>query len=504
MRSGLTRCELVVLAVTAAGRLALMPLFDFAVDDAYITFRVARNLAGGMGMVYNPGEAVLATTTPFYAMLMAPGELLGIGAPLWSAILNSLAAGVAYMLLYRLLRTRVRRSISFLAVLSLVISPMMVQSALTGMESVLFSMLVLLTVLLFAKGRDTWAGLTLALCVLTRPEAALLALAFLVTLAVRERRRLIRLSVPLAAVGGAWLAYTLVTFGSPVPSSFYAKLSQISLRDITFAEQAGFFLEWGGGGVPLLPLVLLLLPLGLWRSVRERDGTAPLSAWVIAVVLLQLTSRVNLASWYMDMMAPMMVLVGALGAERVLEIADARGRRRWTVSRRMVYAAAALVVAWSLWSSWRVWGEVQDIETVDGTLGDVAAWLCRNGCGEDMTIALEPIGRIGYGTDLRILDTFGLASPEVHELIPKYGSGLMDAIVVELYRPELYLTDMDRGDEFVFGYVRVASFRNRGRISKPMADSETWSGSMFLYARSDVVRRLSDAGAGPATDGGPD
>ncbi len=41
------------------------------VDDAYITFRYARNILNGSGFVYNPGEHVLGTTTPLYTGLMA-------------------------------------------------------------------------------------------------------------------------------------------------------------------------------------------------------------------------------------------------------------------------------------------------------------------------------------------------------------------------------------------------------------------------------------------------
>src|SRR5688572_11448166 len=41
------------------------------VDDAYITFRYARNIATGVGFVYNAGERVLGTTTPAYALLLA-------------------------------------------------------------------------------------------------------------------------------------------------------------------------------------------------------------------------------------------------------------------------------------------------------------------------------------------------------------------------------------------------------------------------------------------------
>jgi hypothetical protein len=41
------------------------------VDDAYITYRYARNIATGVGFVYNAGERVLGTTTPAYTLLMA-------------------------------------------------------------------------------------------------------------------------------------------------------------------------------------------------------------------------------------------------------------------------------------------------------------------------------------------------------------------------------------------------------------------------------------------------
>src|SRR3990170_6336850 len=41
------------------------------IDDAYITFRYARNLLAGNGFVFNPGERVLGTTTPLYTLLLA-------------------------------------------------------------------------------------------------------------------------------------------------------------------------------------------------------------------------------------------------------------------------------------------------------------------------------------------------------------------------------------------------------------------------------------------------
>ena len=44
------------------------------VDDAYITFRYARNLVNGLGFVYNVDQPVLGTTTPLYTLLLSALE----------------------------------------------------------------------------------------------------------------------------------------------------------------------------------------------------------------------------------------------------------------------------------------------------------------------------------------------------------------------------------------------------------------------------------------------
>src|SRR5260370_17440883 len=52
----------VLIAVRLAGR---------AVDDFFITYRYAQNLAGGQGFVFNPGIRVLCLNQPRLSMLLA-------------------------------------------------------------------------------------------------------------------------------------------------------------------------------------------------------------------------------------------------------------------------------------------------------------------------------------------------------------------------------------------------------------------------------------------------
>jgi hypothetical protein len=70
------------------------------IDDAYISFRYARNLAQGFGLVYNPGEWVLGTTAPLWAIVLAGGYRLGfIDLPLLATVISALcdAASVVFL-----------------------------------------------------------------------------------------------------------------------------------------------------------------------------------------------------------------------------------------------------------------------------------------------------------------------------------------------------------------------------------------------------------------------
>lgn len=54
-----------------SGVLLRLPFLPATVDDAFIIFRYVRNLIAGQGYVFNVGERVLGTTTPFYTLYLA-------------------------------------------------------------------------------------------------------------------------------------------------------------------------------------------------------------------------------------------------------------------------------------------------------------------------------------------------------------------------------------------------------------------------------------------------
>src|SRR5204863_10164001 len=66
-------------------------MFDFVNDDAYISFRYARNLAEHGQLVFNVGERVEGFTNFLWTVLLAGGIKLGL-----SPVLTSRSSGIAF------------------------------------------------------------------------------------------------------------------------------------------------------------------------------------------------------------------------------------------------------------------------------------------------------------------------------------------------------------------------------------------------------------------------
>ena len=110
----------------------------YTLDDAYITFRYARNLTRGLGLVYNPGEYVKGYSNTFYTFLITIPELLHLD-PIYSAKAVGLLSYVGLCVLgYRAyagdLSPEVRDRGLWILLLFAVSTPMAVHYA-NGMET---------------------------------------------------------------------------------------------------------------------------------------------------------------------------------------------------------------------------------------------------------------------------------------------------------------------------------------------------------------------------------
>ena len=244
---------------------------DQAIDDAWITLRVARHWVQTGQPFFNPGVAVEASTSFLWTALSAtwvtswPGDPIGPARWLGLAF-HLLAVGVAVGLAGRLAgRWGPGASVArWVAALLLVTPGWLAYHALSGMETGLYALLTVLAVSALARqdeptaGRASswWLGVVLALLALVRPEGVLLA-----ALAVGAvwwgggrpgERWAVLAPVALAVVGME--VFRWLTFGDLVPNTFHAKPP----NPVRGAAYLGQYLLWGLGGVGWLaawPLV---------------------------------------------------------------------------------------------------------------------------------------------------------------------------------------------------------------------------------------------------------
>ena len=131
------------------------------IDDAFITFRYARNLLNGNGFVFNPGQLVLGTTTPLYTVLLALLAALThtTNYPWLALVVNTLADAATCLLLVGLGQALTgRRAVGLGAALLWAIAPMSVTFAVGGMETSVFILLLVATAYCYVTGRNRWAA----------------------------------------------------------------------------------------------------------------------------------------------------------------------------------------------------------------------------------------------------------------------------------------------------------------------------------------------------------
>src|SRR5437660_5760906 len=80
------------------------------VDDSYISYRYARNLIHGLGLVYNAGERIEGYTNLLWTLLVAAGLELGIEPTALAKLLGGASALGVLWLVWRLAERMVPES----------------------------------------------------------------------------------------------------------------------------------------------------------------------------------------------------------------------------------------------------------------------------------------------------------------------------------------------------------------------------------------------------------
>jgi len=435
----LTRTDWIIMAGLAALAVTLRLIPGLrTIDDAYITYRYALNLATGQGMVYNVGEAVLGTTTPLYTGLLALLTLITGNAhqpaayPAISAIMNALADGVTVMLLYRIARRLFdARLPGALLGLLWAVAPKSVTFAIGGMETSVYISFIAAAFDAWLADRTRLSAALAGLATLIRPDALIWAGPLAIGIIVARwsehpnQPPLKRLPWEELAIYSVillpWLIFGTLTYGSPLPHSVAAKSVAYRLPPtqalIAFLQHFStpfFEFDTFGSigaivGAVLYPVLAVLGALFLFHT-DKRSLSLTVFPWLHALVYI--VANPLIFRWYATPPTPfyfLSIIAGVWGlAERL------RGSQvaRWALS---VVGAVWLTTSLNAWTLHpdhgpdrlapkMAWFQLE-------LLYQQAATSIAPEVGPQTVVAAGDIGAVGWYSGARVLDTLGLISP---------------------------------------------------------------------------------------------
>src|SRR5262245_33791620 len=464
-------------------------LGGWMLDDAYISFRYARNALLGYGLVFNPGERVEGYTNFLWTALFVPVLGAGLNPALASQALTLLLALATAALAWLGARRLAGPWAATMALGLLVASvPFVLYAARgSGMETALFTLLVLAAVLVYladdyqelgpgdqearrlaivapvlrrspalshAEGsvvgrRSADVGLLLALAAMTRPEGVLVAGVVVLHLLARSWRdrqvawqRLLGLAAGFLAIFGPYYLWRVAYYGYPLPNTFYAKVggsTAQALRGLSYAA------EFAWSQAPLLAVALCsLLPGTRTKNQEPRTNasriTHPTSGFstlnsqfsiltflwlLVGVYTLYIVAVGGDHFPYYRFFVPLLPLLMLLAALGFTRLAGALPP---PLARPVVILLAIGAISWQapqLYASrtLNAGGQVWSENSVVEKNREIGLWL-RMHTPPDTLLATGIAGAMPFYAERPVLDTLGLNDVHIAHLdVPTIGQG---------------------------------------------------------------------------------
>jgi len=440
------------------------------VDDAYISYRYARNLIEGHGLVFNVGEYVEGFTNLLWTLLVAGGLALGFQADSTGHALGLISSVALLVATYLYACTGLpasRRWIAAIPVFIIVSSISFAEWSVSGMETPMFAAAVTFALAAYARSRLGWATIAVCVATLTRPEGVLIAailFAFHLASSWRQGWQAWRWPLVFAGLVALLTVFRLVYYGSPLPNTFYAKVGGIPiiaglryvsrfLRDgamwllfpalialfgdrrlwpgVAFALLfTGYVIAIGGDAFPHSRFLVPVLPCLAVLGVRGAETAYQANRYLGVAVSLTIPTAV---CWHIFGAVPAVILLftGALAFAWTLAI---HFGRIWVVPALALILAAGFVVDYQYGSPARSEGVREHLRSSKrsvrmqrsaygmaylGAYAERLAQMLLRERPRPKLVACPGIGAVGYYSRLPILDIFGIIDPTIARSKPE-------------------------------------------------------------------------------------
>lgn len=431
-------------------------LRQYPTEDGYLMLTIARNIALGSGMSVSAGTLPTNGTQPLATFIWS-GVFWLFGGERTPSVLVVQLLQLCFALLSAFLLSRLAlrlisdeslaRRVSWLAPALWLASPVALPHTMNCLETGLYILCVLVSLLLFTTERESWSwgrtalfGGVLGLTFLARMDATFLIGAICLIHLIqgpsetRSRRLAQSMVMGLAsiAVASPWLIYNVTEFGHVIPisgqsESMGAAFGENKVLALTVLLEYAFVvlpIPMVLGENPVVAALCLVLLVAVvlpsWRfALKELNAAGRSAFWVIALFTLALVSYYGFvfgAAWFVNRyFAPLSawfaLLLVIVGIRLLLE-----SRHAWL--QRMTPSLLGLVALVAVGLHVRVFQGGDDHQHFQ-----VVEWVNDNVAPEEW-VAAPQSGTLGFFHD-RSLNLDGKVSLEAlvarqEERIPEY------------------------------------------------------------------------------------
>ena len=421
-------------------------------DDAYISFRYARNLARGKGLVFNDGERVEGYSNFLWVLILSFLSKAGFDLPLLSKILGAIFSMSTLAVTYQISRSLTEKTpiLNTIPLLLLACSGPLALHSVNGLETAMFSFLISAGTWLYLQGLSHsrylyYSSLSFFLAALTRHEALLV---FFITimhylhiqkgrLTWHKREGYLWIFIP-SLLYLMYFLWRYNYYGYLLPNTFYAKKADLWSDIKLGSSYFGQFLISVGGivgflGLPLIFLkkrskqnweayfIGILLIYSLYIAFVGGDGFPLLRFFVPVLPIFYLL--LNETLWFLQ--------------RRFL------GQRDGIVLKIVpVFIFLAYTFVPTIKEYRHVYGAYEHLEQSWIFLGK----QLKKRLPSEASIALSPVGAVAYYSELKIIDMLGLtdvhiAHTNAHPEVPYKGHQKWDGEYVLSRRPDYVILD---------------------------------------------------------------
>ena len=407
--------------------ISMLRVRSFTIDDAYISFRYARNLANGLGLVYNEGERIEGYTNFLWTVLLAVGYRCGADVVMLAKVMGA-ASALGTMWFMYLLAEQMRRFTNLPCIATWLLASTVVFTGYSvfGLETPLFALLVVAGLYRMRVEEVNvhkpfpWSGILFGLAGLTRPEAPLfIGIATLYSANKWFGKMNLMRWAFFVGIVGTHLLWRHSYYGAWVPNTLAAKTGHLENQMHAGVNYLGNYARMGGF---LLALAPLAVGYGIWVRSRLILCVATITALMSVYVIL-----VG-GDWmpYFRFVAPVEPFAFLLVDVVFRAAFDRRG------AGPQIFALAGFGMLFQ--TRLNELGNAQSVVHKEHekfwttAAGGTAKYFMTN--TKPGTIAMGDIGEIGWKTNYPVLDLLGLVDPIIAKLpggyTQKLGPGFTD------------------------------------------------------------------------------